>query len=66
MHTTDTTDYIILLSGEVTLVLENEEVELKPFDVVVQRGNNHPWANRGKGDALLMGVLIDESWQRSK
>jgi mannose-6-phosphate isomerase-like protein (cupin superfamily) len=66
MHTTDTTDYIILLSGEVTLVLENEEVELKPFDVVVQRGTNHAWANRGKGDALLMGVLIDESWQRSK
>ncbi|UJQ94852.1 cupin domain-containing protein [Mariluticola halotolerans] len=59
MHTTDTTDYIMLLSGEITLVLDKEERDLKPFDVVVQRGTNHAWVNRGSEDALLMAVLVD-------
>lgn len=59
MHTTDTTDYIMLLSGEITLVLDKEERDLKPFDVVVQRGTNHAWVNRGTEDAVLMAVLID-------
>jgi len=59
MHTTRTVDYIILLSGRVTLLLDKGEVELKPFDVVVQRGTNHGWVNRGTEPALLAGILID-------
>ena len=60
MHQSSTTDYIILLSGEITLVLDKEERTLKPFDVVVQRGTNHAWVNRGTQDALLMAVLVDD------
>lgn len=63
-HKSDTTDYIVLLSGSVTLVLDQEEVELKPLDVVIQRGTNHAWANRGTEDALLLAVLVDESRHR--
>lgn len=59
MHRSPTTDYIVLLSGEITLVLEKEERTLKPFDVVIQRGTNHAWVNRGSEDALLMAVLVD-------
>ena len=59
MHQTETIDYIILLKGDVTLVLDEEEVHLKPFDVVVQRGTNHAWVNNGKEPALLIAVLID-------
>ena len=59
MHKTDTIDYIILLKGDVTLILDEEEVDLKPFDVVVQRGTNHAWVNNGKEPALLIAVLID-------
>lgn len=59
MHKTDTVDYVILLQGEVTLVLEGDERDLKPFDVVVQRGTNHAWINRGKEPALLAVVLVD-------
>ena len=33
MHKTETIDYIILLKGEVTLILDEEEVGLKPHDV---------------------------------
>ena len=59
MHKTETIDYIILLKGDVTLILDEEEVDLNPFDVVVQRGTNHAWVNNGTEPALLIAVLID-------
>ena len=61
MHETDTIDYIILLKGDVTLILDDEEVQLKAHDVVVQRGTNHAWVNNGTEPALLIAVLIDSS-----
>ena len=59
MHKTETVDYIILLKGDVTLILDEDEVTLKPHDVVVQRGTNHAWVNNGDEPALLIAVLID-------
>jgi mannose-6-phosphate isomerase-like protein (cupin superfamily) len=59
MHKTRTIDYVVLLSGEVTLLLDKGEVDLKPFDVVVQRGTSHAWVNKGKEPALIAAVLID-------
>ena len=59
MHKTETIDYIILLKGDVTLILDEEEVDLKPFDVVVQRGTNHAWTNNGNEPALLIAILVD-------
>jgi hypothetical protein len=59
MHKTKTIDYIILLSGEATLLLDEEERHLKPFDVVVQRGTNHAWVNKGTEPELFIAVLID-------
>jgi len=64
MHQTDTTDYIVLLSGKVRLVLDKEERDLEPFDVVVQRGTNHAWINTGDEEALLMAVLVDDGSTR--
>ena len=61
MHKTETVDYIILLKGYVTLILDDEEVDLKPFDVVIQRGTNHAWVNNGTEPALLIAVLIDSN-----
>jgi hypothetical protein len=60
MHTTSSVDYVVLLRGEVSLLLdEGGEVRLVPFDAVVQRATNHYWINRGDEPALLMGVLVD-------
>ena len=59
MHKTNTIDYIILLKGDVTLLLDEDEVNLKPHDVVVQRGTNHAWVNNDEEPALLIAVLID-------
>ena len=60
MHRSPTTDYIILLAGEITLLLDKEERTLKPFDCVIQRATNHAWVNRGSAPALLMAVLVDD------
>jgi len=59
MHKTDSVDYIILLSGEVTMLLDNGEVSMKPLDVVIQRGTNHAWVNYGLEPAVLAAILID-------
>ena len=59
MHKTETIDYIILLKGDVSLLLDEAEVRLEPFDTVVQRGTNHAWINHGDEPALLIAVLID-------
>lgn len=59
MHKTRSLDYIILLKGEVTLLVDEGQVDLKPGDVVVQRATNHAWVNAGSEPALLVAVLID-------
>jgi hypothetical protein len=59
MHTTATVDYILLLSGEISLLLdEGDAIKLKPFDAVVQRATNHSWVNTGREPALLMCVMV--------
>jgi hypothetical protein len=61
MHTTPTLDYILLLSGEISLLLdEGDPIPMKPFDAVVQRGTNHSWVNTGKTTALLVAVMVGE------
>lgn len=46
MQKTRTLDFCLILEGEVTLVLDTEEVHLKAGDTVIQRGTNHAWSNR--------------------
>jgi quercetin dioxygenase-like cupin family protein len=43
---TRTLDFCLVLEGEITLVLDLEEVHLKAGDTVVQRGTRHAWSNR--------------------
>ncbi len=63
MHTTRTIDYVVLLRGSVSLLLdEGDEIPVRPLDVVIQRGTNHYWVNRGPEPALLMGVLLDSAF----
>jgi len=54
MHTTDTIDFEVVLSGEVILELDDgAERVLRPGDTVVQNGTRHRWRNRGTEPALL-------------
>jgi mannose-6-phosphate isomerase-like protein (cupin superfamily) len=59
MHVTDTIDYIAVIHGEITLVMEDGEQELRAGDVVVDRGVAHAWENRGVEPAVIIAVLID-------
>lgn len=59
MHCTPTTDYIMLLSGEAALLLDDgDPIPLQPFDAVVQRATNHIWLNTGKEHAVFVSVMI--------
>ncbi len=58
MHTTDTIDFEVVLSGEVILELDDgAEKALRPGDTVVQNGTRHRWRNRGTQPAI-MAVFI--------
>lgn len=59
MHRTESIDYGIVIDGEMTLVLDDSEVLLKPGSVVVQRGTNHAWANRSGRVCRMLFVLVD-------
>jgi len=44
MHTTDSVDYGVVISGEITLELDDgATVRLKQGDCVVQNGARHAW-----------------------
>ncbi len=53
MQKTRTLDFCLVLEGEITLVLDTEEVELKAGDTVVQRGTNHAWSNRSDAPCVV-------------
>jgi quercetin dioxygenase-like cupin family protein len=59
MHRTETVDYAIVLAGEITMVLDDVDVELKAGDIVVQCGTNHAWSNRSDAPCVVAFVLID-------
>lgn len=59
MHRTESVDYGVVIQGELTLVLDEGEVQLRPGSVVVQRGTNHAWANRSGAPCRMLFVLVD-------
>ena len=59
MHTTNTIEFTVMLSGEQTLLLEDGEVTLRAGDTLVNRGISHAWENRGSEPALKAVICID-------
>jgi len=59
MHRTESVDYALILSGEITMLLDDEEVLLKAGDIVVQGGTNHAWSNRSNAPCVIAFILID-------
>jgi quercetin dioxygenase-like cupin family protein len=53
MQRTPTLDFCAVIEGEVALILDNEEVNLRPGQIVVQRGTRHAWSNRTKAPAIV-------------
>jgi quercetin dioxygenase-like cupin family protein len=60
MHKTETIDYIVVLAGNLTMLLDDgAEVTMKRHDVMIQRATVHGWANRGSEPARFATVVID-------
>jgi naringenin degradation protein FdeH len=59
MHRTRTIDYALILSGEIDMLLDDSEVHLKAGDVLIQRGTNHAWVNRGDAPCRVAFILLD-------
>ena len=57
-HRTDSIDYIVVISGEIDMELDDSVVQLKTGDVMVQRGTIHNWVNRGTAPCVLAVILI--------
>ena len=53
MQKTRSLDICAVLEGEITLVLDTQEVKLAAGDVVVQRGTHHAWSNRSDRPAIV-------------
>lgn len=62
MHRTESVDYGIVLAGEMTLLLDDTEVDLKAGDVVVQNGTIHAWRNRSGAVCRMAFILVDGAY----
>ena len=59
MHTTDSVDYGVVISGEITLELDDgATVRLKQGDCVVQNGTRHAWRNSSTTPCVMAFVLV--------
>ena len=53
MQKTRTVDFCCVLEGEITLVLDTQEVGMSAGEIAVLRGANHAWSNRSSKPARV-------------
>ena len=58
LHSTPTVDLDIVLDGRVSLVLDDQEVELSAGDFVVLNGDTHAWRTSSDGGCTMAFVNI--------
>ncbi len=59
MHTTDTIDLDVVMSGEVWLELDDgAEVHLRAGECVIQNGTRHAWHNRSGAVTTILTALV--------
>jgi quercetin dioxygenase-like cupin family protein len=58
MHATQTLDYLVVLSGELTLLIGDREIVLTAGDTVVQQETPHGWANRSNEPCTVAAMLL--------
>lgn len=62
MHKSDTTDFNIVLTGQMDCVLsDGTTVSLKQGDTIVLNGADHAWRNTGTTDALVVFFMAGAS-----
>jgi mannose-6-phosphate isomerase-like protein (cupin superfamily) len=59
MHQTDTIDYVVVLSGDIWLELDDgSERLLHAGDLVIQNGTRHAWRNKSSAWCTLAAALV--------
>jgi hypothetical protein len=58
LHSSDTVDINLVLSGSVVLELHDEEVELNTGDLVIVNGNEHSWHNRSAQPLKVISTIV--------
>ena len=59
MHRTDTVDYLVVLSGEASLELDDgQTVRLSAGDCVVQNGTRHAWRSTSSAPCVMAFALV--------
>ncbi len=58
LHATDTLDYVVVVSGEITLVTQTGEATLRAGDVAVDRGIIHGWRNDSGAPCRVVSVML--------
>jgi hypothetical protein len=62
MHTTDTVDFVVVVSGEVWLELDQgQQTRVKAGDIVVQNGTRHAWHNKSNQPCAMAICLLGAS-----
>jgi mannose-6-phosphate isomerase-like protein (cupin superfamily) len=61
VHTTDTTDFVYVVNGSITLTVGADRVVLGAGDVVVQNGTSHSWRNESERPATLLIFMAGAS-----
>lgn len=67
MHTTDTVDFDLIISGEVWLELDDgAEVRLQTGDCVIQNGTRHAWRNKSSEPCVMAVAIVGARRQPSE
>ena len=56
-HRIQSIDYAVIMSGELTMRLDQGEIILREGDVLVQRGTIHDWVNDGTEPCIVAFIL---------
>jgi mannose-6-phosphate isomerase-like protein (cupin superfamily) len=58
MHRTDSIDYVIVMSGEIDMPMDDGEMHMKAGDTMVQQGTDHAWVNRSGKPCIVAFATI--------
>ena len=61
IHRTPTIDVASIISGDIWLLLDGQELLLTPHDCVVLNGTSHGWENRDQQACMMAAVLLGTS-----
>lgn len=65
IHRTSTIDYLVVLSGEMWMLLDDCEVLLTPGTCVVQQAASHGFSNRSRDYCVFAAVLLDAAQEET-